>query len=180
MGVIVKNQATAALRVAAPIPFYDLDGQLLTGQTFLTSNGEVETYTLGGGWVAAANDVAALGSGGNYLYQYSQDETNDDTIIGVRLIKSGYATQYYWNEIAPYALPSAATIAAAVLAAAHTPGRTVQGVLLRIDQLIAGKHTGLLGALWTLFAPDGTTPLVQATQDVSAGTREAATTIAGD
>ncbi len=71
-------------------------------------------------------------------------------------------------------------IAAAVWAFAHEAGRTAKGVLVRLDALMTGKHTGLLGALWTAFRPDGSTKAIEATQDVAAGTRETASTIGGD
>lgn len=111
MGDIVKNEATAAERVAAPIPFYDDDGQLAVGLTFghaTAASGdpsgaakEVETFTITNGWVEAAANAVELDGSGIFRYQYSQAETDDDTIIGVRLSKTGYRTQYYWNRIVP-------------------------------------------------------------------------------
>lgn len=74
----------------------------------------------------------------------------------------------------------ASAAATAVWTFAHQPGRTVKGALKRLDQLLTGKHTGMSGAVWTMYDADGTTPLVQANQNASAGTRDAATTIAGD
>lgn len=71
-------------------------------------------------------------------------------------------------------------IAAAVWAFAHETGRTAKGVLTRIDALITGKATGLLGTVFTLFRADGVTKAVEATQDTVAGTRESASTISGD
>ena len=56
----------------------------------------------------------------------------------------------------------------------------MKGAILRLDQLLTGKHTGMLGAVWALFAPDGTTKLVEASQNVGAGTRDTASTVAGD
>lgn len=71
-------------------------------------------------------------------------------------------------------------LAAAIWAFAHEAGRTAKGVLVRLDALMTGKHTGLLGALWTAFRADGSTKAIEATQDVAAGTRETASTIGGD
>lgn len=121
-----KNEPNPTERVAAPIPFYDNDGQLFGSQTFEHAAGEVETFTLTLGWVEADNDAGELGAGsGNYYYPFSQDETNDDTIIGVRLMKVGYVTQYFWCPItvnsvdslaqAVATLPSVASIRDAVL-----------------------------------------------------------------
>jgi len=204
MTAILKNEPNATLRVACPIPFYNLDGQLFTGQTFLTASGEVQTYTMVGGWVAAANNAAALGSGGNYSYQYSQAETNDNTIIGVRLIKAGYATVYFWNPIIPtstaadvwdvaraghatagtfgegvgvvtMATAAANTVRDAIMNYAHDTGVTIKGAFRRLDSLIAGKATGMKGAVAKFFMRDGITEAISAPQDTAAGTRSTAT-----
>lgn len=73
-----------------------------------------------------------------------------------------------------------AAIAAAVMSYAHEAGRTVLGVLRRLDALMTGKATGLIGATVAFFRPDGTTKAIEATQDVAAGTRETASTVGGD
>lgn len=96
---IRKNEPIARNRVAAPIPFYDGDGQLTPGLTFDNGSGECETFTLTGGWVAANADAVELGTSGVYRVQWSQAETNDNTIIGVRLIKATYVTQYLFARI---------------------------------------------------------------------------------
>lgn len=71
-------------------------------------------------------------------------------------------------------------IAAAVWAFAHESGRTVKGVMVRLDAIIAGKATGLNGTTVTFYRADGTTKAIEATQDTGAGTRETASTISGD
>ncbi len=58
--------------------------------------------------------------------------------------------------------------------------RTPRGVLRRLDALIKGKATGLVGTTAAFYADDGTTKLIEATQDTGAGTRTAASTAAGD
>jgi hypothetical protein len=73
-----------------------------------------------------------------------------------------------------------AAIAAAVMSYAHEAGRTVLGVLRRLDALMTGKATGLIGATVAFFRPDGTTKAIEATQDVVAGTRDTASTVGGD
>lgn len=83
-------------------------------------------------------------------------------------------------QTAVNALPSAATVATAVWAVAHESGRTVLGVMKRMDGLLTGKITGMIGSVFAIFAPDSTTKYVEATQDVAAGTRTKASTIAGD
>ena len=95
-----KNQTDATKRVATPIPFVDLDGNLLGSQTFATGSGEVETFSLTSGWVAAAANASEDGAGsGIYRYTFSQAETNYDTVIAVRLKKTGYATQSFFVPI---------------------------------------------------------------------------------
>jgi hypothetical protein len=71
-------------------------------------------------------------------------------------------------------------VAAALLATVLEGSRTVKGVLRRMDALITGKATGLIGTVYALFAADGTTKLVEATQSVVLGTRVSASTVAGD
>ncbi len=78
------------------------------------------------------------------------------------------------------ALPSAATIATAVADKAIDGVKTVRGVLTRMDAFVKGKATGLGGATAAFYAADGTTKVIEATQDVDLGTREAASTAAGD
>lgn len=72
------------------------------------------------------------------------------------------------------------SVATSVWSFAHQSGRTVKGAIKRLDQLLTGKHTGLLGSTWAMYDVDGVTKLVEAAQDTVAGTRTAATTVAGD
>lgn len=71
------------------------------------------------------------------------------------------------------ALPTATRDA--ILNFALRSGRTIRGHLRRMDALFFGKATGLLGALATLFQPDGSTTEFTAAQDTTAGTRDTAT-----
>jgi len=68
-------------------------------------------------------------------------------------------------------LPTATQIRDALLAYALRSGRTVKGHLRRVDALLFGKATGLVGALATLYQPGGSTAEFTATQDTVAGTR---------
>lgn len=83
-------------------------------------------------------------------------------------------------NVGDLAVGIAGEIALAVWAFAHESGRTAKGVLVRLDALMTGKATGLLGALATFYRADGTTPAMAATQDTAAGTRQTASTVAGD
>ncbi len=68
----------------------------------------------------------------------------------------------------------------AIWAFAHESGRTAKGVITRLDALMTGRGTGLLGALATYFRADNTTKAIEAAQDTDAGTRFQASTISGD
>jgi hypothetical protein len=71
-------------------------------------------------------------------------------------------------------------IAAAVWAYVHETGRTAKGVLVRLDALMTGKGTGLRSSIARFFRADGTTVAIQASQNIAAGTREAASSVSGD
>lgn len=71
-------------------------------------------------------------------------------------------------------------IADAVWAFAHETARTAKGVLRRLDALLTGKATGLVGATATFYRADGVTKAIEATQSVALGTRETASTVGGD
>jgi hypothetical protein len=70
-------------------------------------------------------------------------------------------------------------IADAVAAYAHESGRTLKGLWRRIEAAISGKATGLLGSAVVYYRSDGSTAAITATQDTTAGSREAAT-VGGD
>lgn len=98
-----QNEPTAAYRLAAPINFYDLDGQLLKNQTFTGASGEVQVYrSTTNDWVNASGNAFELGganTSGVYGYVFSQAETNYASLIGVRLVKSPYATVTVWLSV---------------------------------------------------------------------------------
>jgi hypothetical protein len=71
-------------------------------------------------------------------------------------------------------------IVAAVWAFVIDGAETAKGVLARMDAVNKGKATGLNSATATFYRADGVTKAIEATQDVSAGTRDAATTATGD
>lgn len=70
-------------------------------------------------------------------------------------------------------------LAAAVWAFAHEAGRSVKGVMVRLDAFISGKATGLRSGTARFYRADGTTVAIQASQNIGAGTRDAGT-VAGD
>lgn len=172
------NQATASLR---RIPFELVDsstGAAVTGATF--SAAEVQVSKAGAAYVNATGSVVEIGAG-SYYYQGASGDVDTLGLLIVKVNKAGSLVYKYGDEV--IAAPSvlvASDVATAVFGFAHQSGRTFKGVIKRLDQLMAGKHTGLLGTLWKMFDVDGTTELVRAAQDPVAGTRDAATTVAGD
>lgn len=77
------------------------------------------------------------------------------------------------------AVADTATVTA-LMAAEHETDRTFIGLLRRLEALLTGKATGLIGSLATFYRADGTTKAIEATQDTDLGTREAASTVGGD
>ncbi len=113
--------------------------------------------------------------GGNYEYQL----TSAESVAGGKV--------YYYPNVALHdgdilaaRFEDIVDIGAAVLRGSHYAGRTLLGAFKRLDQLACGKHTGMTGTPWILYAPDGSTVLVEAVQNVGAGSREGANTITGD
>lgn len=73
-----------------------------------------------------------------------------------------------------------AAIAAAILTIAHEGSHTIQGLFRRLEAFMTGKATGLRSATARFYRGDGTTVAIEATQDISSGTRDAASVIGGD
>ncbi len=98
-----KNEPDATQRIATPIPFRDLDGQLKPNLTFATALGEVFVYKSSTNtWVAANGDAVELGGAnttGLYKLQFTKAEVNYDTQVGVKLVKAGYADQFWFEKI---------------------------------------------------------------------------------
>lgn len=167
------NQSTASLR-RLPFELVDSGGAAVTGQTF--SGAELQLSKAGGAYANCAGTATEIGLG-SYYYELTTGEVNTLGMLILRANKSGATVYKFFDEV--ITAPSTITVAD-VWNFAHLSGRTAKGVLKRLDQLITGKHTGLIGALWTLFDTDDTTVLVQATQNISTGARSKASTVAGD
>jgi hypothetical protein len=69
-------------------------------------------------------------------------------------------------------IPTAVQVRDALLTYALRTGRTVRGHLRRVDALLFGKATGLLGALATLYQPGGSVTEFTATQNTGTGARD--------
>ncbi len=123
-------------------------------------------------------------AGGALIFEIVANLDSDviTALAAVTEITSGLATASGVTA-ATSTLATAAAVAAipaGVLAAVTEGSRTVRGVLRRLDALLTGKATGMIDTLFALYAADGTTKLVEATQDPDAGTRETASTVAGE
>lgn len=68
----------------------------------------------------------------------------------------------------------------AIMVAVVDGTRTVRGVLTRLQAVLMGKATGLLASNPVFYRDDGTSVAISATQDTSAGTRQAGATGNGD
>lgn len=58
--------------------------------------------------------------------------------------------------------------------------RTLRGVMKRLDRMLIGKAAGLDASTATFYDEDGTSKVVEFTQDTGAGTRQTASTANGD
>ncbi len=186
MGATLNTAATgsSAATLAAAVWDRPIAGHLIAGSTGVT----LFNAGSGSGAPSAAVVAAAVwdkpiaahlvaGSAGAVLHTANSGTHISDTVwdeqVAAHLVAgSTGATLHSAN--------SGSLTANNVWAFAHESGRTTKGVMRRLDALMTGKATGLLGTVYALFAPDGTTKLVEATQDVDLGTRETASTVAGD
>ncbi len=150
-----------------------LAGTYTTVQTINTNVSDIETAV--GGLVNVPTDIAAV-----------QADTNDiqtrlpAALVGGRMDSSVGAMAANVITAAATAADFGTEIATAVWAVAHESGRTILGVMRRLDAVFTGKATGLRGTLATFFRSDGTTKAIEFAQDTTAGTRDQATTVGGD
>lgn len=79
-----------------------------------------------------------------------------------------------------FAAGAFAAVASVVTGAVVYGSRTIKGILKRMDRVNIGKATGLNSSTATFLDEDNSTPVIQATQDTGAGTRQAASTASGD
>lgn len=182
---IVQNEATAAERTVFGIPFRDpaIDNQFATGLGFAHATAaavdvntgghgakEVEVWN-GAAWVEAANNATEDGTSGNYVYVFSQAETNHAGRIGVRLSKTGYATAYFWVTIIPAAnVPATGTALTAVAATINATLTTIAANLVRAlgllhensldDNFIYDADGNVTSCRKRAFATAGAVPLV--------------------
>jgi hypothetical protein len=189
----MKPGETSTERKAVYFTVYD-DGGLLAsgnaGEGVVCSPAAAELQWKRATGTAYANSTGTFAHVGDGLYRYipadAEVQASDGEAVAViKLKKSGFSTQFVPVPIiynSPDTIQTAATtaIAAAVMAYAHESGRTILGVMRRLDAMLTGKATGLVGTLATFYRADGTTKAIEATQDTTLGTRVAASTVGGD
>lgn len=91
-----KNESVADDRIAGPMPFWDNDNQLLTGQTFTAASSEVQIWNKTSGVFAnASSNAVEVASKGLYYVQLSQAETNFGGFLIIKLSKATYADRYF-------------------------------------------------------------------------------------
>jgi hypothetical protein len=125
--------------------------------------------TLAEGWEASIQKVAGTDRAiGWSIRKFTEGETVVTGSISANAITAAATAADFGTEVA-----------AAVFAYAHEVGRTFLGAVRRMEAFVAGKATGLVGASAVFYRADASTAAITATQDVDAGTREAAT-VGGD
>lgn len=172
--VMLKQGATGDARNVY-FSLVDSTGARLTGKTGADM---VITVAVpdGSSYAAAGGTVTEVGNGDYYYLPSAGEldttgnlmihiEPNDATIspftIGAQIV--GFDPGDLINGIVD-----------AFMAYSHDTGLTIKGSFRRLDALLAGKATGLKGAIARFFMRDGTTAAITATQDTAAGTRSAA------
>jgi hypothetical protein len=160
-------KGTSGKDAELPISLFDATtGAAITGHTWVL--GEV-LVALPGGTFANATIANIVEKGrGKYALQLTSSETA--TTGGVQLIldtTNGYAP-HSWEETI---LDIGTVVRDAILTYSFRSGRTVKGLLRRMDAFVTNKATGLIGAAVTFFQPDSATTEFSTTQDVSLGNR---------
>jgi hypothetical protein len=176
-------------RKAVYFTVYDSDGLLASGNAgegVVCSPSGAELQWKRATGTAYANTTGTFAHVGDGLYRYIPADAEVAVAEGeatavIKLKKSGYSTQFVPVPIV-YNSPDTiqAAVTTAIFAYAHESGRTILGVMRRLDALLVGKATGLLGTLATFYRADGVTKAIEATQDTTLGTRTAASTVGGD
>lgn len=175
MDRILKDQTSATLRT---IPVYmtsSTTGLPVSSLTF--SGSEIQVNKNGAGWVNALGTLpedGGAGSGaGNYTYLVTLLDTNTEGSLKLKVTKTG-CNPYVFETTIYTDTAVSITVRDAIMNYSHDAGLTIRGAFRRLDALIAGKATGLKGALARFFMRDGVTSASAATQDVGAGTRAVA------
>lgn len=137
---------------------------------------EFKVRLAGGAYAnATISRIIEIG-GGNYEYQLTAGESatagkvyyypnvagHDGDLLAVR-----------WEDVVvAAAAPTAIEVRDAILNYSHDTGLTIKGAFRRMDAVLAGKATGLLGLVARYYRRDGITVAVQADQVPTLGTRQ--------
>lgn len=146
----------------------------ITGKTGLTL-----TITAGKAGGAFASISPTVTERGNGWYAIALTASHTDTLgdLALHVTATGADPADFLAEVVAYD-PNAVDLG--ITQFAHETGRTILGVVRRLDSLMVGKATGLLSSLATFYRADGTTVAIEAAQNTTAGTRDAASTVGGD
>jgi hypothetical protein len=130
-------------------------------------------------WDEALAGHATAGTSGKKLSDLSTTAPLDAAATAAAVWNAAYASYNSAGTFGEFvqdlvAGPTATQIRDAILDYSHDTGLTIKGFFRRLDALAAGKATGLRGTVARYFMRDGTTEAIEATQDVSLGTRQAA------
>lgn len=152
-----------AFSLIIPFTISDLGGNLATGVD--VSDASLIRICTNGGAIANRTGAApAEVGGGLYAYTCAVGEIPASGFVMLlqNIDPGSYKPQWWRADVG-------------LLSYALRTGRTVLGLLRRLDALTGGKATGLNGAAPTFFQPDGATTEFSNTQNLAAGTRGTAT-----
>lgn len=160
----------------AELPFSlynDTTGAPVIGHTFVDAGGgltaEVKLRLPAGTFANSTIANIVEWGNGQYALQLTAGQTVTAGKVSIYVLVTGCSANYSPEEIK--ASNTAANIVAALMAYEHDTGATFLGLCNRLDALIAGKATGLRGALARYYMRDGATVAISAVQDVGSGTR---------
>lgn len=137
---ITLNETTASLR-RIPFVLVDTLGDFVTGETF--TGAEFQVSKDGAAFANAAGTVTELGAGG-YYYEAAAAEVDTLGFLLVKFAKGSIRTAFSQAQVinAVTAAPSAATVAAAVLAEAVEGSRTLKQTLTGLWAGVLAKVSG--------------------------------------
>lgn len=154
-----------------PINLFDANtGAAITAHVWVT--GEV-MVALAGGALANATVANIVEKGrGRYALQLTAGETGTTGGIVLELVTTNGYLPHSWQETV---VDIGGVTRDALLNYAFRTGRTVRGLLRRLDSLFFGKVTGFKSGTVTGYQPDGTTVEFTTTQDTAAGNKSTST-----
>lgn len=161
-----KNEPNA-LKRRTRVFMYEDDGVTPAPAATSFAAAGVVQVDIGAGWVNATGTFVNTGVDGDWIYTFTQAETNVDcNELAVKVVLAGYKVTVVAEDLA-----DPADLVAAIMTYAHRAGRTILGFVRRLDAFAAGAAAGLKGATATFYQPDGVTEEFHAAQSTTNGTR---------